>query len=107
MSFGRLSGAFLLCGHFGWFAGCGIGDAGRFFFPDRAGLLPASVFYGAVGARTRLEFPVAPPRLFLSTSVDVRAPIHPASYLFKGNSVFDAAGPSVGLGVGALFELAP
>jgi hypothetical protein len=107
VSFARLSGALLLCAHWGWFVGCGIGDAGRFLFPDHAQVLPASVFYGAVGARAGLEFPVGPPHFFLRAGLDFRAPIHPASYVRLGTSIFEASGPGVGLGLGALVELSP
>jgi hypothetical protein len=107
VSFARVSGALLLCAHFGWFAGCGVGDVGRFIFPDHAQRLPASVFYGAAGVRAGFEFPVAPPRLFVRIAADVRAPIHPASYTFGTTTVFQAAGPGVGLGLGFLAELPP
>jgi len=105
VSFGRVSGALLLCGHWRWFTGCGVGDAGRFFFPDHIQALPASVLYGAIGVRTSLEFPVAPPRVFLRVGLDVRAPIHPASYKPEGVNIFEVAGPSVGLGFGLVTEL--
>jgi len=107
VTFARMSGALLLCGHFGWFAGCAVADAGRFIFPNNVPALPPWAFYGAAGARARLEFPVAPPRVFLSTSVDVRAPIHPVNYPFKNGNVFEAAGLGVGLGFGLLLELSP
>lgn len=105
VSFARLSGGLLLCGHWGWFTGCGVGDAGRFFFPDHVPALPASTFYGAVGARAGLSFPVAPPRLFLSATVDLRAPIRPANFEWKGVPVFASAGPTYGFGLGMLIEL--
>jgi hypothetical protein len=105
VSFARLSGALLLCAHIGWFAGCGAGDAGRFLFPNHVHALPDSVFYGAAGVRAGLEFPVAPPRLFLRVGLDVRAPIHPASYSTAHGSIFEAAGPSGGVGLGVLTEL--
>jgi hypothetical protein len=107
VSFARLSGALLLCGSWGWFAGCGVGDVGRVLFPDHVHALPASVFYGAVGARAGLEFPVAPPRFFLRAALDLRAPIHPASYKPDGVSIFEATGLGVGLGLGFLVELPP
>jgi hypothetical protein len=105
VSFARVSGALLLCAHYGWFAGCGVGDVGRFIFPNHALALPASTLYGAVGARAKLEFPVASPWLFLSTALDVRAPVEPAHYTFMGNSVFASAGPGLGLGIGLVMEL--
>jgi hypothetical protein len=107
VSFARLSGALLLCGHFGLFVGCGVGDVGRFIFPNHIQVLPASDFYSAVGVRAGLEFPVAPPRLFLHTAVDLRAPIHPAQTTVRGASIFEAAGPGVGLGLGLRLELPP
>jgi hypothetical protein len=60
-----------------------------------------------VGVRAGLEFPVAPPRLFLRAAMDLRAPIYPASYVFHGASLFQSAGPGVGLGLGLLAELPP
>jgi hypothetical protein len=107
VSFARVSGALLLCGHFGYFAGCGVGEAGRIVFPDHIALLPPSTFYGAVGARAGFEFPLAPPWLFLRTAVDVLAPIHPASYAPMGRSIFQIAGPNLGLVLGLLLELPP
>jgi hypothetical protein len=107
VSFARFSGALLLCGSWGWFVGCGVTDVGRFLFVKSAPVLPASIFYGAAGVRAGLEFPVAPPRLFLRAALDLRAPIHPASYAAAGVSVFQAAGPGVGLGLGIVAELPP
>jgi hypothetical protein len=107
VGFARLSGAALLCAHWGWFVGCGVGDLGRFLFPDHSQRLPASTFYGAAGVRAGLEFPVAPPRFFLRTAFDLRAPIHPASYTFGSTTVFQAAGLGVGFGLGFVAELAP
>jgi hypothetical protein len=105
--FARVSGALLVCGHFGYFAGCGVGDVGRFLFPNHFQTLPASALYSAVGVRAALEFPVVPPRFFLRTAVDLRAPIHPASYSWMNANLFQAAGLGVGLGLGVLLELPP
>jgi hypothetical protein len=107
VSYARVSGALLLCAHFGWFAGCGVGDVGRFFFPDRIAGLPPSTFYGAAGVRTNLEFPIAPPHLFVRVGVDLRAPIHTATYAPMGRVAFQAAGPGVGLGLSLLLEVSP
>jgi hypothetical protein len=97
----------LLCAHWGWFTGCGVGDAGRIWFPNHIQALPASILYGAAGVRVGLEFPVAPPRLFLRSALDLLAPIHPAKLSLGGAPIFEAAGPSVGLGLGVVVELAP
>src|SRR5262249_40795573 len=105
VNFARVSGALLVCAHVGWFAGCGVGDVGQFLFPHRAPVLPPSAFYGAVGVRAGLEFPVAPPRFFVRAAVDLRAPIHPVNYMFGNTAVFQAAGPGIGLGLGFLAEL--
>ena len=107
VSFARLTGGLVVCAHFGWFAGCGVADAGRFIFPDHVQALPASIFYGSAGARARFEFPVAPPLVFLSTSMDLRAPIHPVSYSTPHGNIFEAAGPSAGFGLGLTLELPP
>jgi hypothetical protein len=107
VSFARVSGALLLCAHFGWFVGCGVGDAGRFIFPNHGHLLPASLFYGAAGVRAGFEFPVAPPRVFVRVAADLRAPIHPANRVVAGVNIFEAAGPSFGLGLGLLAEFPP
>jgi hypothetical protein len=105
VSYARISGVLLLCGHFGWFAGCGVGDAGRILFPSRIPGMPPSTLYGAAGVRAGFEFPVAPPRLFLRTVVDLLAPIRPASYGPAGITTFRVASPSAGLGLGVLVEL--
>jgi hypothetical protein len=107
VSFARLSGALLLCGHFGYFAGCGVADAGAFLFPRHTQGLPTSALYTALGVRAALEFPVVPARFFLRAAVDLRAPIRPASYWVMTTNIFEAAGLGVGLGLGALFEIAP
>jgi len=107
VSFARISGGALLCGHFGWFTGCGAADVGRVLFPRHVHYLPASTFYGAAGMRAGFDFPVAPPWLFLRAAVDLRAPIRPASYAPAGHDIFRMAGPSVGLGLGLLAELPP
>jgi hypothetical protein len=52
-----------------------------------------------------MEFPVAPPRLFLNTTMDLRAPIDPASYSTAHGNIFEAAGLSFGLGLGLNLEL--
>jgi hypothetical protein len=105
VSFARMSGALLLCGHFGWFAGCAVGDVGRFIFPDRIPAIPPSALYGAAGVRAGMEFPIAPPRLFIRTTLDVRAPIDPVTYTAQHGGVFAPVGLSVGLGLGLLVEL--
>jgi hypothetical protein len=107
VSFARVSGALLLCAHLDWFVGCGVGDAGRILFPNHVYGLPASAFYGAVGARAGLEFPIFAPRVFFRTAVDMRAPLRPASYSTARGNFFEVAGPGVGLGFALLYELAP
>lgn len=107
----RVSGALLLCGHYGWFAGCGVADVGRIFFPRVAfphvAPLPASTLYATAGVRVGLEFPIAPPRFFLRAAFDLRAPIGMSSYTYKNTTVFEAAGLGVGVGFGFVAELAP
>lgn len=107
VSFARVSGALLVCAHFGYFAGCGVGDVGSLIFPKHIPALPASDFYSAVGVRAGVEFPVAPPRLFIRAAVDLRAPIHPAQNTVHGVTIFEAAGLGLGLGLGLLVELPP
>jgi hypothetical protein len=104
VSFARFSGALLLCAHFGYFAGCGVADVGGFVFPNHVSALPASAIYAAAGARANLEFPVVPSRLFIRAGLDLRAPIHPASYPTAHGNVFESAGPGVGFGLGLLAE---
>jgi hypothetical protein len=104
VSFARLSGALVLCAHLGWFAACGVGDVGRLFFPNHVSVLPASTLYGAAGVRAGLEFPVVPSRFFVRAAVDLRAPIHPASYSAASVNIFESAGLGVGLGLGLLVE---
>lgn len=105
VSFARVSGALLLCGHFGWFAGCGIADVGRFLFPEHVSALPASALYAAAGVRVGLEFPIAPPWFLLRVAADLRAPIHPAKYVTTSGTIFESAGPGAGLGFGLVVEL--
>jgi hypothetical protein len=107
VSFARLSGAFLLCGHWALFVGCGVGDAGKLLFPNHVQALPASVFFGAAGVRAGLEFPVGAPRFFLRVAGDVLAPIHAASYSTARGNIFQVAGTSLGLGLSFVAELAP
>jgi hypothetical protein len=107
VTFARVSGVLAGCGHVGWFAACALADAGRFIFPNHVQALPASAFYGAAGARAKIEAPIAPPRLFLSASVDLRAPIRPASYATPHGAIFAVAGPGAGLGLALLLELPP
>jgi hypothetical protein len=107
VTFARVSAALLVCAHFGWFAGCAVGDVGRFLFPDHIPALPASVHYGAAGVRAGMEFPVAPPRIFVRTMMDLRAPIDPANLSTPHVHLFEPAGLGVGLVLGVLAELPP
>jgi hypothetical protein len=107
VSFTRVSGAMLLCAHFRWLAACGLGDVGRYLFPNHVPTLPPSAFYGAAGARAGLEFPVAPPRVFVRVAGDLRTPIRPQSYTRNGVPFFQSAGLGGGLGLGVLAELPP
>jgi len=107
VSYARASGMLLLCGHFGWFAGCGVGDVGRILFPNHIATLPPSTLYGAAGVRAGFELPIAPPRIFLRTAVNLLAPIRPASYAPASLNAFRVASPSVGLGFGVVVELPP
>jgi hypothetical protein len=106
-SFARISGALLACAHFAWFAGCGVGDVGRVLFPKHNAVLPPSTLYGAAGIRAGLDFPIAPPGLFLRAALDLRAPIRPTTYAPAGHVIYQAASPGVGLGLGLLAELPP
>ena len=103
--FARISGALLLCGHFGWFEGCGVSDTGRFIFPDPVPPLPATTFYGSLGVRMGFNLPVDPPRVFIHAAVDLRAPVNTTSFAAKGMEVFSPAGFSGGLGFGLTYEL--
>jgi hypothetical protein len=113
VSFARVSGAILVCGHVGWFVGCGVVDAGAYLFPNHIQALPPAAFYGAAGARVGIEAPILPPRLFLRTLFDLRAPIRPVSYTLGMNNmttfqtIFQSAAPGLGLGLGLLLELPP
>lgn len=104
VSVARVSGALNLCGHAGWFVGCALADVGRFVFPTHPNTLPASIFYGAAGVRMGLEFPVAPPRIFLRAALDLRAAIRPATYVRSDSVVFASAKLSGGLGLGLVVE---
>lgn len=107
VTFARISGALLVCAHGGWFAGCGVADAGRIIFPAHPQTLPSSTWYGAVGVRAGVDFPVKPGRVFVRTLLDLRAPIRPANYSFRGQDVFVASGLGFGLGLGVVVELPP
>jgi hypothetical protein len=107
VTFTRLSGLALLCGHVGWFVGCGVADLGRIWFPHHVATLPASFLYGGAGVRVGLDFPVAPPRLFLRSAVHLLAPIQARSFTTPRGSLFDVAGLSAGLGLGLVLELPP
>jgi hypothetical protein len=106
LRFARLSSHFLLCGHWKLFVGCGVGDAGRIWFPGHVQPLPPSILYGAAGARLRLEFPVAP-WILLSVGMDLLAPINRRRFSKGGLPAFEVASLNFGLGFGAVFELAP
>lgn len=106
VSFARLSGALVLCGHYSWFVGCGVGDVGRMFFLDSQ-KLPASALYVSAGVRMGAEFPVAPPRFFLRASLDLRTPIRVVSYTYRDITVFQTAGLGVGAVLGFVAELGP
>jgi hypothetical protein len=107
VTFARMSAALLVCAHYGWFAGCAFGDVGRFIFPGHVHTLPPSGYYAAAGVRAGVEVPVAPPRVFVRTMLDLRAPIDPATYTYTATrtTIFAPAGIGVGLGLGALVEL--
>jgi hypothetical protein len=47
----------------------------------------------------------ASPRIFLRVRLDLRAPIHPANYTAASVNIFEAAGPSVGIGLGLVTEV--
>jgi hypothetical protein len=103
VSFARVSGALLLCGHMGWLAACGV--------LNHVAALPPSTPYTAAGARAALEIPipVVPPRLFLRTMVDLRATIRPAPYVDPTGTptYFAPAAPGFAFGGGLLLELPP
>jgi hypothetical protein len=105
VTFGRVTGAMLACYHLGLFVGCAVGDAGGILFPNRAFALPPAMFYSDVGVRVGLEFPIAPPRVFLKVAANVMAPINPQQFVFMQTSVFQVAGPSAGLLFGPVLEL--
>ena len=104
VSFSRVTGALLLCGHVGWFVGCGAGVAGRLLFPGTLPPQPAQ-HYTAVGVRLGMEAPVAPPWFFLRVSGDVLLPIDPVLIVHQTQSVFQVSGWNAGIGIGALFEI--
>jgi hypothetical protein len=106
--FSRISGGLLLCGHHGIFAACGVYDEGRILFPNHIAQLPASTLYAAAGARAALEFPIAPPYLFLGALVDMRAAIRPTplmSNMSSATTIFAPAAPGFTFGAGLRFEL--
>jgi hypothetical protein len=104
--FSRLTSTLLLCYHVMWFSGCAMGDAGRLLFPNHVPELPPSLFYLAVGARLRAEIPIAPPRLFLSVSGTLLAPLSaPRSFPTVHGIIFQEAGPGATLTFGPLVEL--
>jgi hypothetical protein len=89
VSFGRVTGALLLCGHVGWFVGCGVGSAGRLLFTGTIPPQPAQT-YAAVGVRL---------------GGDVLIPIDPVSITTDTQTVFQVNGWNAGIGLGALFEI--
>jgi hypothetical protein len=105
VTFDRVTGALLACYHIAWFAGCAVGDAGGILFPNHVSALPAATFYGDVGVRVGLEFPIARPRVFLKVAANVTAPINPRQFFFRQAPVFQVAGPSAGLLFGPVLEL--
>jgi hypothetical protein len=59
------------------------------------------------GCARGFEFPVAPPRIFVRTTIDLRAPIDPANFRYARIDIFAPTGFGVGLGLGVVAELAP
>jgi len=106
VGFSLLTGALLLCGSYEWFEGCGVAEVGRLSFAEPFRGMPPSAPYGAAGVRGAMNVPIAPPRLFLHATLDVLAPIHPASYASR-NDVFQVAGTAAGIGIGLLAEISP
>ena len=102
----RAMGALLLCGHYGYFIGCGQTAGGAILFPTRYSSLPASTRYGAAGIRLGLEFEVAP-RFFLRVGLDVFLPFWRTNFPGPpgGSSAFEIANPNWGLGLGGLWEI--
>ena len=103
VSFARATGAFLACAHYGWFAGCAKGEAGRILFPNSVPSQPART-YGAVGVRLGLEFPVVP-WFSVRVASELLPTINPAAIVYRKQSELQVAGWDAGIGIGALFTV--
>src|SRR5262249_42930387 len=102
----RVTGALLLCWHHEWAFVCGKGEAGAFLFPTRVPGSPPALGSGAAGARLGGEVSVGPPWFFLRAAVDVGVPFGHRTLLPRENvPVFDVAGITAALWLGALVEL--
>jgi hypothetical protein len=104
VSFARVTGALLLCGHYEVFVGCVKGQVGGILFPGALPPQPAQL-YAAAGVRLGLEFPVAPSRFILRVDGELLPTIDPASIQNAKQTVFQVVGLNAGLGLGALFAL--
>jgi hypothetical protein len=107
-------GGLVPCAHAGWFAGCLVGELGRFqstlatskvTTPDAA-----STLYGLAGARLGAEIPVVPDRLFVRVMANLLGALgRPATRLGpqKGTPVVEWESPAftagLGVGLGAAF----
>jgi hypothetical protein len=99
----RVLGALVPCGHYGWFAGCLLGELGRIRGNiGVTGVTPDSraVLYGAAGARLKVEIPVAR-HLLVSVSVDLTGS-RSALLRLDGQRQWETAAFTGGLGAGLI-----
>lgn len=104
VSFARVTGALLACGHMDPLVACLKGQVGGVLFHGSAPPHPAER-YAAAGIRLGLEFPIAPSRFILRVDGELLPTIDPASIPVGKLTAFQVAGWNGGIGLGAMFVL--
>ncbi len=101
-------GALVPCAHYQWFAGCLVGELGRYQASATAtGVTPdeQTTLYGLAGARVKFEIPVVADRLFVSLAANLLgAPMRPSVRLIypgtEPQTEWESAAVTAGFGAG-------
>jgi hypothetical protein len=104
VSFARVTGALLACGHLDPLVACLEAQVGGVLFPGTVPPHPAEL-YAAAGVRLGLEFPIAPSRFILRVDGELLPTIDPESIGMGKVTAFQVAGWNGGIGLGAMFAL--
>jgi hypothetical protein len=104
VSFARVTGALLACGHLDPLVACLKAQVGGVLFPGTVPPHPAEL-YAAAGIRLGLEFPIAPSRFILHVDGELLPTIDPESIGMGKVTAFQVAGWNGGIGLGAMFAM--